>query len=318
MSFLTTSRLRVAAKNGDPLAISDALNKGGDPLAFVTHGVSALTQAMEGGHDECVALLLSRADKEQLKSTHAFAWFLAAAGGHLTPLKLLARHFNPRLRTGSGATALSVAAANGQTHCLPYLAEVADPAHCGPHGTALHAAARHGQAECIPFLLTVCDLKARDDYNLTALHVAIDRADPETARALLANAQPARDLMAAMEHEEAFSHAFRQLLATRAQRLNEPVSQDSADELSEDEIGTIECLSILAPFVKRETLADAVERLNAELYPTAATAPLRAVFVGEQPIAPLSADLARRRLALKAQREEERTKSAPKQPSSRF
>lgn len=109
------------------------------------HENVALCLAAKNGHTECVKLLLPVSTP--ILSNSIGALRLAAEHGHAQCVQLLVSNC-----TDTNATALLSASLHGHWECVKILLPFADPETLGP---SLEAAARGGHAECVKLLLPV-------------------------------------------------------------------------------------------------------------------------------------------------------------------
>ena len=170
-----------AVNAGDAKTVGAFLNKGLDPDTADPDGNTILMIAARLGHQDVVALLISRKAGVARRSPHGdTALMMACLKGHLAIAKLLVA--NGAQISQSGWTPLHYAAFEGRTEVVRYLLEKgADKDAPAPNGfTALMLAARGGHIDTARLLLYEdADLTVRGPKGETALGIARERKNQE-------------------------------------------------------------------------------------------------------------------------------------------
>lgn len=110
------------------------------------------------------------------KAGKSFSLCWAAEGGHLECVKLLIPVSDPK---AADSQALCRAADNGHAECVKLLIPVSDPR--ADNSGALRLAVLSGHMDCVKLLLPVSDPLGRDDDGLTAQDLALRDKHPEVA-----------------------------------------------------------------------------------------------------------------------------------------
>jgi ankyrin repeat protein len=185
---LLNDRLIHAARSGDEQAVARALAEGADALAgdrgdaeprAGAKDSAALRRAAEGGHLECVKILMAVSDP---LAHDSYALQLAAREGHAECVRLLIPVSDP---WANDSYALQLAAERGHAECVRLLIPVSDS--LANDSYALQWAAETGHVECVELLIPVSGPLANDSW---ALSLAAGGGHAECVKLLLPVSDP--------------------------------------------------------------------------------------------------------------------------------
>lgn len=168
-SHLSSRALRLAAEGGHADCVK-LLIPVSDPLA---RGSGALAMAAERGHIECVKLLIPVSDQ---RASGYRALKLATEFNRVECARLLAEAANPQ---DDQVEALLIAAEEGHLECLRLLMPLSNS--LASRSRALRGAAESGHAHCVLELLPVSDLSSQGPDGLGAVESARRRGHGDVA-----------------------------------------------------------------------------------------------------------------------------------------
>ena len=173
--------LKAAASCKDKLSIVKMLVEAGASVRVINDNEdSCLTLAAQHGHTETVRYLVGLPEVDiEARNAHARPLFLASENGNTAIVKTLVKAGAKVCVTDNeGRTCLDIAAGNGHTKTVRYLAglqevDVKNVHH--QHFTALHRAVSKGHVDVVQVLIDAgADVEAKDRMGRSPLHWACE------------------------------------------------------------------------------------------------------------------------------------------------
>ena len=149
LNFLLLS----AARDGDPLKLQEALNRGAQPLFADPLGCTALHWSAYTGTEPCVSILLPLSDAHLVDCQGFTPLHCSASTGSTACLSLLLPASNPRARNHMQWTPVMAAAYFGSLDCLELLLPHSDPRCVDSNGFNARLLAKHaGHSDCVQLI----------------------------------------------------------------------------------------------------------------------------------------------------------------------
>lgn len=183
--------LHDAATRGDVETLGTLLDAECDIDAPDNAERTSLMCAAQGGHADCVRLLLQRGadvNKHSRRNGCTVAHYAAGNGHKEALLAVLCAGCDVDATSNFTSTPLLYAAASGHTECVQLLLQYGADVHrlADDGSTAAHYAAQQGHKDILLAVLGAgCNINASDKQNDTPLHHAILHDFPDCVRLLL-------------------------------------------------------------------------------------------------------------------------------------